>query len=262
MPSYNPVIALVRGLDILRAVNALQEATVHGLHQATGINKPTIVRMLETLEREGYVARDAARSVYVATGRTLLLTQGYDLHRRIAMLSEPMLAEFRQRIGWPSDIGLCDVDEMIIVQNNRDQGPVFFHRKPGFRAPMLVTAVGRAYLAFCEDAERERVLSLLRRDSSPWKDLASDKKWLKSVLSETRSRGFATMDDRYSDQECGGLLWAMAVPVRNERVYAAVNIMMLRNVVSIESAASQFLAPLQELAAQLAKMFHDAESAS
>lgn len=261
-PSYSPVTALTRGLEVLRIINQLGEATVGALHKATGLDKATIVRMLETLEHEGYVARDPSRSVYVVTGRTLLLSQGYDLHRRVAAQSQPVLDAFRDRIGWPSDIGLRDVDAMLVVQSNREHGPIFFNRKPGFRAPMLVTSLGRAYLAHCDDEERDGILSLLRRESSPWRDMAMDDAWLDGVLSEVRSRGYALMDDRYSDQECGGALWAMAVPVRDERrVYAAVNIMMMRTVVTVDDAVSQFLAPLQEVAARLAATFCEAGTA-
>ena len=80
MPSFKPVIALSRGLDILRVVNEERQASVGSLHKATGLDKATIVRMLETLEHEGYVLRDVDRAVYAPTGRALLLSQGYDQH--------------------------------------------------------------------------------------------------------------------------------------------------------------------------------------
>ncbi len=62
MPSFKPVIALTRGLEILRVVNEQQLTSVGALHKATGLDKATIVRMLETLEHEGYVMRDAERA--------------------------------------------------------------------------------------------------------------------------------------------------------------------------------------------------------
>jgi len=47
MPSYQPVEALLRGLDVLRSVNRLELASVLDIHRATGLNQPTVVRMLE-----------------------------------------------------------------------------------------------------------------------------------------------------------------------------------------------------------------------
>jgi hypothetical protein len=46
-----PVIALSRGLEVLRVINQERHSTVGSLHKATGLNKATIVRMLETARR-------------------------------------------------------------------------------------------------------------------------------------------------------------------------------------------------------------------
>src|SRR4051812_25786276 len=54
--SYRPVESAQRVLRVLRALNALRSASVAELHAATGLSKPTVVRMLETLICEGYVA--------------------------------------------------------------------------------------------------------------------------------------------------------------------------------------------------------------
>ena len=55
MACFKPVIALTRGLEILRVVNDEGRSTVRSLHKATGLDKATIVRMLQTLEHEGYI---------------------------------------------------------------------------------------------------------------------------------------------------------------------------------------------------------------
>ena len=113
MPSFKPVIALTRGLEILRVVNHERHATIKTIHARTGLDKATIVRMLETLEREGYIMRDAEQAVYSPTGRTLVLSQGYDHHLWIGRIAEPIMNSFRTRIGWPSDVAIFDRDAMI-----------------------------------------------------------------------------------------------------------------------------------------------------
>jgi IclR family mhp operon transcriptional activator len=148
MPSFEPVIALSRGLEILRVLNAERRSTVGSLHKATGLNKATIVRMLETLEHEGYVMRDAERTEYLPTGRCLLLSHGYDQHLWIGGVAEPIMHEFRKQIGWPSDIAIFDRDAMIVAQTTREPGSMLFSRRPGFRFPLLSTSMGRAYLAY------------------------------------------------------------------------------------------------------------------
>lgn len=255
MPSFKPVIALSRGLEILRVVNEEGVATVRAIHRETGLDKATIVRMLETLEHEGYVMRDPDQPIYVPTGRTLLLSQGYDQHLWIGAVAEPILGEFRARIGWPSDVAICDRDAMVVVQTTRGrQGPLSFNRKAGFRASVLMTSLGRAYLAFCDPAEREKIVTHLATLPGPWNDLARQPRKLATLLDQVRKDGFAVMDTAYGDQEYGGMVWAFGVPVKaGDKVYASMNMMMLKTAVSMEEAREKFLGPLQETADRLAE---------
>ena len=78
--SYPPVQSVCRALDVLRTVNRLRIASVQAIHEATGFPKPTIVRMLETLTAEGYVARDNMCGGYWVTSRVHELTSGHDLY--------------------------------------------------------------------------------------------------------------------------------------------------------------------------------------
>ncbi len=251
MPSFKPVVAVLRGLDVLRAVNESSESTVGSVHAATGLDKATIVRMLETLEHGGYVVRTGKRGTYAAAGRTLQLSSGYNFHERLQTAAEPIMAAFRRRVGWPSDLAVCDRDEMIVVQTSREQGPLHLNRRPGYRAPVLITSVGRAYLAFCTPARQAAILDRLaqRPDVAPL-----DRPAAEAMLETVRRQGFAVMDDIYSSREYESLVWAMAVPVMDgDHACASINIMMLRSAVSPETAVSQLLEPLRETAGQLAE---------
>lgn len=259
MPSFKPVAAVLRGLDVLRAVNEAREATVGSVHAATGLDKATIVRMLETLEHGGYVVRLPGRSAYAPGGRTLELSRGYNLQRDLGMAAEPILTDLRRRIGWPSDLAVCDHGTMIVVQTSREQGPLSFNRRPGYRAPILSTSLGRAYVAFCGEAERQDILARVREKPDA-ESTSVDR--AEEILAEVRERGYSVMDDAYSEREYEGLVWAMSVPVLSGgTARAALNVMMLRNAVSREAAVEQLLAPLQETAEQLAAVFRTSASA-
>ena len=254
MPSFNPVIALARGLEVLRVLNEEGQSTIRSLHKATALDKATIVRMLETLEHEGYAMRNPDQAIYMPTGRALLLSQGYDRHLWIGTVSEPILAEFRSHVGWPSDVGIADSDAMLVVKTTRGrQGPIQFNRKPGFRAPVLLTSLGLAYLAFCSPAEQGRMVSALAAVPGSANELARQPRKLQSVLQSVRDKGYALMDDRYSQNEYEGLVWAFAVPVhRDGEVFASINMMMLKSAVSVDDAIEAFLKPLQDTAQKLA----------
>lgn len=254
MPSFKPVIALARGLEILRAVNEQRQASVGSLHKATGLDKATIVRMLETLEHEGYVMRDADRAIYAPTGRSLLLSQGYDQHLWIGAIAEPIMQDFRKQIGWPSDIALFDGDAMVIAQTTRGHDSMLFNRRPGFRFPVLATSMGRAYLAFCGEQRQAEIVAKLAEIPGSATELARHPRRLKKLLADTRERGYAVMDADYSRQVFDNKVWAMGVPVHNDRqVFASINIMMLRSAVTMDEAVKQFLKPLQSAAVQIAE---------
>jgi IclR family mhp operon transcriptional activator len=258
MPSFEPVIALSRGLEVLRVLNAERQSTVGSLHKATGLNKATIVRMLETLEHEGYVMRDAERAVYLPTGRCLLLSHGYDQHLWIGGVAEPIMHEFRKQIGWPSDIAIFDRDAMIVAQTTREPGSMLFSRRPGFRFPLLSTSMGRAYLAYCTEEQQARIIASLAAIPGKSTELARQPKKLAQLLAEVREKGYAVMDEAYSQHVFDGRVWAMGVPVREgDEVYASINIMMLHGVISLRDAEKTFLKPLQATAERIAEVLSD-----
>lgn len=260
MPSYKPVTAVLRGLEVLRVVNRTMPATVKEIHYETGFDKATIVRMLETLIHAGYVARDEATGGYRVIGRVRQLSSGFSAHDRAAEICAPILARFRRSVGWPSDFAMRDAESMIVVQTSRSEGPMFFNRRPGFRAPILTTSLGKAYLAFCAQGEAAEIMSLLQ--SGPAGAKAVMPRNMETKLAGIRAAGFAVMDDSYSQSQYNGAITAMAVPVfEGETLRGAVNIMLLRDAVTPEEAVERYLPGMLDTARQIGAAFRTSEEA-
>lgn len=253
MPSFAPVTAALRALEVLRAVNVKREATVTDIFKATGINRPTIVRMLETLAHAGYVLRHLDRPVYSPTGKTLELSGGYELHSEVGRIAGPILAELRRLTRWPSDVAVFDGDAMVVVQTSRDQDRIFMNRRPGFRAPILGTSLGRAYIAFCSDEDRSRALALAAKSSDLWDRPAHEPRQAAQLIRRIRQSGFATMHEEYSRRAYESSADSIGVPVLIGGVAAcAMNLMYLREAMSAREAEQRYLGPLRETAARLA----------
>ena len=249
MASYKPVEAVLRGLEVLRILNRKNPATVRTIHWETGIDKSTIIRMLETLIHAGYVTRDAVSGTYSVTGRVLQLSTGFIRYEKAAEACADILAKFRAAHGWPSDFVIRDDDAMILVQTSRESGPFRFNRSSGFRAPMLDTSVGKAYLASCGPEETD---AILKRLTETMPKLPSRQRIMKS-LEKIRNAGYALMEEGYSQREYKGKIWAMAVPVQQlGHSYGALNMMFLKQTVSHEAAVDLYLRPLQAAAAEIA----------
>lgn len=249
MTSYKPVTAVLRGLEVLRVANRSGLATVKLIHQETGLDKATIVRMLETLIHAGYVSADRDGGGYHVTGRVLQLSAGFVLYDRAAEISMPILERLHAIVDWPSDFSIRDDDAMIVARTSRQTGPFNFNRNAGFRAPILQTSIGRAYLAHCNETEREDILARLAETTPRLPPRAR----IDRVLEGVREAGFAVMDEGYSRREYKGAILAIAVPVQSEmHLHGSLNLMFLRATIDPSEAARRYLAPLQTAAATIA----------
>ncbi len=254
MQSYKPVNALLRGLDVLATVNKRGgAASVGEIHQQTGIDKATIVRMLETLIHAGFIVRDAEKRIYEVTGKTLLLASGYDRHRTVARLVAPIMMQFRAEIGWPSDAAIFDQDAMLIIETSRETGPLHVNRHPGYRAPILATSIGRAYLAFCSNDLRDAVMTKEALDVASWNDIARNSHLAGKIFDGIRRKGYATMDAEYSRLEYDNKISSIGVPIiANGKVQASINVIYLKNALTAKKAAETLLLPLQKTAQLMA----------
>jgi IclR family transcriptional regulator, mhp operon transcriptional activator len=254
MTSFQPVTAVLRALDVLLAVNRLREASVGDIFRETGLNRPTIVRMLETLMHAGFVARHPMQSIYVPTGRTLDLSAGYQRHEEMALVAAPVLSALHQQLQWPSDVAVFDVDAMVVARTSRDEGRLHFNRRPGYRAPLLGTSLGLSFLAFCDAETRRTALALLGASTDPWNQIMDRPVALQELLETIRKNGYATMHPDYSELAYNGIASAVGVPVLIGGVaVGSLNLMYLRNSIDEAGVIARFIAPLQEAAAAIAR---------
>ena len=253
MASYKPVTAALRSLEVLATVNSLYgRGTVGDIHHQTGINKSTVVRMLETLIAAGYVVRNAEELTYAVTGKTLSLSASFDRHKTIINIIAPLLQDFRQTIGWPSDVALFDHHEMLVVESSRLAGPLSFNRSPGFSAPVLGTSLGLAYLAFCPEETRMAFLASVDPEDGPWNTLANNPIQLETILKTVRECGYATMQPQYSAQEYNGRIDSVGVPIMDgQTVLAAVNVIYLKQTLSFETVLESVVPKLKKVAAEM-----------
>jgi IclR family mhp operon transcriptional activator len=252
MTAFEPVTSVLRAFEVLRIINEQDRATVTEIHRLSALPKPTILRMIETLIAAGYVVRENDRPAYVATGKCLLLSNGFRAHDRLTAVAAPMLAAFRRKIGWPSDIGVFDGDAMVIAATSRDLGVLVLNRKIGTRTPLLLSALGRAYFAFCDDAECDRIVERLKRSANPLDQIARSPERVESLRRETRRRGFSVTDKRYLDTAYDGLIWGIGVPIiADGKVAAAMNVMFLRSAMTLESGIAGLVPVLQAAAREI-----------
>jgi IclR family transcriptional regulator, mhp operon transcriptional activator len=252
MPVFDPVTAVLRAFEVLRLINQLEHASIAEIHRNTGYPKATVLRMVETLMSAGYVARVDGTTTYSPTGKCLLLGSGLRTHARMTAKATPILNTFRRKIGWPSDFGLFDDDAMVIAATSREFGVLSLNRKPGARAPLLLSALGRAYLAFCPEEKRRQILERLRQSSNNLDAAASNYTATARMLNQTRARGYSLTDNAYLETTYEGAIWGIGVPIlAGGLVVASMNVMFLRSALSLKAGIASLLPPLRQAAKEI-----------
>jgi IclR family mhp operon transcriptional activator len=253
MPSFEPVRAIVRGLNVLRTVSEQGPLTAMAVARGTGLPQPTIIRILETLIEEGYVDRMPDNARYRVTARTRTLSRGFDAEKRLIELAEPLLEELRAEIGWPSNLATFDRDAMVIAYTNRSAYGLSIPGRLGARIPLLATGVGIVQLAsFAPDALAE-VLDRLKHSSERWDHEPALWDSLDERLAAVRRDGFGFADERYLDALYQSQIWAVAVPVVVAgRMEAALSSLVLRSAGQRKRLLAAILPALRSTAAKLA----------
>ena len=246
--SYPPVQAVCRALDVLRTVNQLRIASIQKIHEATGFPKSSIVRMLETLLAEGYVARDNMCGGYRVTGRVRELASGHQGISEIIEAARPFAIELTQQLKCPIGIGVLDNDAIAIKFWTGSISPlVHTNTVLGLRPDLETTAMGRALLAFCPDSEREQHIRRMRTDPSRCFGEEEEAR-LRSILRQAKVDGFATRDPRTKPFR----ITTFAMPIREgEIVHALINISFFTTAFRKCEVAEKVLAPLRATTAKI-----------
>jgi len=261
MPGAKTIRALERGLQVLDALRANPISSLQDLHRATRIPKPTLLRILRTLDKAGLVSRRLADGHYrLSTSSDVVRKR--DRHDRVAEAAAPVLIRLCRKVKWPSDLFVPAGDHMERRETTTAHSPFVFNSEwaraqVGRRVGWLMTGVGRAYLAWCPEKEREQILQKLRKHNRPGDWLAHDPKRLDRILGETRKRGYATRDasftgGSYDAPPYDDGMAAIAVALCDgTRVRGSMNILWIKTAFTVEEFAAQHLADLQDAAREI-----------
>lgn len=246
MPSYKPITAVMRALDVLLALNRRSVSTLDDLHRDTRLPKPTIVRLLETLLHRGLVRRGPKPGCYRITAFVGSLSCGYHGEPKVIEAAAPVAVELTRRIKLPVAVATFELDAMVIQYSSVPYSPIAPHHSVLHRRYSMVrNALGRAYLAHCSEAERYIILDMVLRNGDPDDArIVRNQDGLDRIFAETRSRGYAVRDPRTQVESD-----SIAVPVFDGlNLVASICITWFRSALSVAEASQRYAAPLKQAA--------------
>jgi len=239
-----------RAIELLQSLNRRPISTLHDLHLETGLPKPSIVRLLRTLEAKGMVAQSSSYGTYQLLSHVKTLSCGFHHEPLIIEVADEIMVEFTKREGWPLALALFDVDAMIVRASTIPYTSLsLLHSSLNMRLPMTSRAMGRCYLAHCSPNERRIIFEIIKQSGND-----EDRRWLDlhnlaEILRTVRKQGYATRDRTIEPRSS-----TMAVPVMgNGRVIASLGLTWI-SVAMTEARAAQLYYPmLVDIARQISE---------
>jgi len=246
---YREVRGLTRGLAVLRALNAMPGGLggVADIARSTGLHRTTVKRLLETLRAEGLVHHKDDGASYALGFEVRRLSEGYVAADWLDQVAVPAMRRHLPVLSWPSDLATPDSGFMIVRESTHRSSLLSQHRATiGIRIPMLVSSLGRAWLAWCSQEEREATLSLLRHRADAIGRMAKDDAYVNKILRDTRRRGYALNKGEWESEQS---VTAIALPILvAEHAIGAVNLVLQRQQVTDRQISGRYISRLRALA--------------
>ncbi len=244
------VESLRRGLQILEAFSADQPyQKLSEITKKTGLPKPTVYRLLQTLVALDFVKYDPEETFYRLGPKVMSLgfsvLSGLDV-REAAL---PYLEQLSRKLDQNVNLGVLDGREVIYVARIKRRRILNIDLSVGSRLGLHNTSIGRAILAWLNEADRERILAELPGDAA--EAYGPGAEGLRVELARVRDQGYAICDEEFAVG-----LRAVGAPVFNAQgeVEAAINVPVFSPMCSREELESKITPRLLEVAAQVSRV--------
>jgi IclR family mhp operon transcriptional activator len=255
--SKDRVRSALRALRLLEMLNRRSISSIEDLASATGLAKSTVARLLATLAADGYVVQLPRRRGYTLGERVVRLASGYRARDAVVQAATPILSAFTAKHGWAVTLATRDHDAMRVRYSTNSESPFSVDEDwTNRRAPILASAVGRAYLAFCPSEERATIAALLRASRRVADRPAREADFVTRVVQEVRRKGYALTAPTHGSRTTG-----FAVPVmQGKNVIATITMPFFSAITTERDVADRYLELLRTAAESIAAAVRPAGS--
>lgn len=167
------VTALARGLELLRCFTPRNNVLGNQeLAQMTGLPKPTVTRLTNTLMRLGCLKRELHSGKYQLDVGVLGLGYSMLSNLSIRSVAHPLMEELANYAKAAVAMAARDRLQMVYLDVVQGQGNTTMRRQIGSYLPLAQSSAGRACLAAMPENEREFLLDHIRqREAGQWPEI-------------------------------------------------------------------------------------------
>jgi IclR family transcriptional regulator, pca regulon regulatory protein len=237
--------SLERGLAVIKAFDETRpQMTASEVAKVTGLDRASVRRFLLTLVDLGYIVSDGRR--YALRPRVLELGYAFLSSLSLPELALPHMEELVAAVHETSSLGVLDDGEVVFVARVPTKRLMSVPIMVGSRFPGYATSMGRVLLSGLSGRELDEYLAATELKPLTERTVA-DADALRSIVAETRERGWALVDQEMDDNSR-----SIAVAVRDRRgqIVAALNVSMIAGRGG-EAALLEFLPHIQRTASKI-----------
>ena len=241
---------------ILRVLSTPLPLRLADIANASGVNKATALRLLDTLIGEGFVVRDEATKRYALGDEAIALGIAMQGRDHIRDRARPTLLRLAALTGDTMLLSTRSGIDSVCIDREFGSFPIrASYLELGMRRPLGVGAGSLALLAWLPDDEVDAVLTLIEPQLKTRYPRIS-RALLKTEVDHARQRGYALLLDVVVDQ-MGGI----AVPVRGSdgKPVAAISLAALST--RITPRLATLVPPLKKAAEELSAHYAQREAA-
>lgn len=164
------VTALARGLELMRCFTPRDNVLGNQeLARMTGLPKPTVTRLTNTLMRLGCLKREVNSGKYQLDVGVLGFGYAMLSNLSIRSVAHPLMEELANHAQAAVAMAARDRLQMVYLDVVQGQGNTTMRRQIGSYLPLAQSSAGRACLAAMPESEREFLLDHMRqREAAQW----------------------------------------------------------------------------------------------
>ena len=189
------VQSLSRALSLLNALSEhTQGLSLSALAHEVGLPTSTAHRLLTTLQNERYVRFDQEHSAWLIGVQAFRAGSAFLRSRDLVSTARPYMRRLMEQTGETVNLAVLDRGEVVYLAQTETHKMMRAIARPGGRAEIYSSGVGKALLANLTNGEIEELIATMSFNQETEKTLtnASD---LREDIREIRERGFAIDDE-------------------------------------------------------------------
>lgn len=200
--------AVARALRVLEALGEKPGLGATALSEQLGLTKSIVFRLLQTLEEDGYVQRDAERAIYSLGYKIALLGERVGREGALLQVARPVMDALRDETGENVNLVIREGSVSVAIATREGLHSIRLFAEPGKRGPLHAGGASMLLLAYAEPSIRDNVLAGELTRYSP--HTITDPERLREVLLLIRANGYNVA---INDLDDGA--FSVAAPIQN-----------------------------------------------